>query len=548
MKQILNSTQSRKIAAETIKAIASIVKTTLGPGGNPIIIQRTGQNPDGTTQSPLITKDGVSVAEAITLKNHANNTIAQAILQVAQNTVKEAGDGTTTAIVLAEAIFNAGLKYIEQGTNGIELYEDLKKESNRILAYIDSISKKVELNDVFNVAKISANGDEEIANIVFEAVSSVGEDGHIALEEGYARDTVLNKIDGAVYKKGWRSFGAYGAHFVNNQAKNTCDLESPAILLYNGKIADIHELGEFIKKLMGADEKGQLSNIVPLLIVANDFSDEVMGFVAQNRVQGKIPIAAIKTPFDGSPNGRTQTLQDLGVLLGAEVGSRGVIEIAQMTEEHLGGADKVEVSSEETVFYNGYGESEDIINRVEDLRKQRDEALYDFDVENLRIRIGKLTGGIAVVRVGGSSELEMLEKKDRIEDALCAARVAISEGIIPGGGSVFYQVSKNLSDVPLASKILREALVAPIKQLIINTGKNPDVILSHLPANQGYNARSKEYCDLLEAGIIDPAKVVKSALENAISIAGLLLTTGGAIVLDQETSEGASNPLAKMFG
>lgn len=550
MKRILNSEAARELSIRTIEEVAGIVKQTLGPGGNPITLQRMGNNPDGTPLKPLVTKDGVTVAESIRFKDPAKDTITQAILGVAQSTVSQAGDGTTTAIVLAEAIYKAGYKRVKQGANGIQLLNDLKAIKDKIITHINEIKEEVETPEhIFAVAKISCNGDEEVARVVTEAVTSVGEDGHIALEEGYSRETKLEIIQGAMYKQGWRSFGPHGALLVNDKTRNVAELSRPAVLLYAGKLDSLDEMGRLINRVMSADANGNLTNVIPFLIIAHDYSDEVKNFIIQNRVHQKLPIAAIKSPFDGSPNARTEMLEDLAVLVGATVAAKGILELDKVTDEHLGCAEKVEISAEETVIFSGLGDADDILARVDALKTLKETRMHDFDKENLSIRIGKLTGGIAIVRVGGDSELEMLEKKDRIEDALCAARVAIQDGVVPGGGFTLYNYAMNhLGNATDAEAIMQEALKAPIKQIIANVGENPDVVLSHLKPGQGYDARAKKACDLLEAEIVDPAKVTKSALENAVSIAGLLLTTGGAIVMDSATGDGAPNPLAGMFG
>ncbi len=545
VKKILSPELSRRIALETIAEIAGVVKQTLGPGGNPIIIQRIGNNLDGTPLKPIITKDGVSVAESIRFRDPAKDSIAQAILQVAQNTVNQAGDGTTTAIVLAEAIFKEGYKHIEQGTNGIALYNELKSLKDHTLSLIDKCKKDITEKDTLNVARVSSNGDEEVAKIVHDALLDVGEDGHISLEEGYSRDTTLKIIEGAMYKQGWRGFGPQAAWFVNQKARNSCELHNPAVLLHAGKLASIDDLGQFINKLMKADEAGVLHDIVPLLIVSHDYTDEVKNFILEAKIKQHLPIAAIKSPFDGSPNSRTEMLDDLAVLLGGKVAVPGILDLPDLEDEDLGNCEKVEVLAEEIAFYNGAGDPKDLLKRVEDLKQLKETIKYDFDSDNLNLRIGKLTGGIAIISVGGDTEIEMLEKKDRIEDALCAAKVAIQDGIVPGGGWLLYNISNSFSkEDSLAKAILREALKAPIKQIILNSGANPEVVLSHMEAGKGYDARAEEYCNLMEKGIVDPAKVTKSALENAVSIAGLLLTTGGAIVVDNESKDGTPNPLA----
>lgn len=500
MKVILSAEESRDLALETIKEISAPIKATLGPGGNPQIIQRMGNNPDGTPLGPLITKDGVTVAENIILRDPGKRTITQAILQVAQNTVNQAGDGTTTAVVLAEAIYEAGYKHIKQGNNGIQLYDDLKRIRDEVIKLLEEWRKDIDIDDVYDVALISANGDEKVAEIVKDAITSVGEDGHIALEEGYSKETTLEKIQGAVYLQGWKAFGPHGSNLVNDAARDICELNEPAILLYADKIDDLEAFAKIVKEVMGFNEDTMLNeDVTPFMIVAHDYSDDVKNLIIQMRVQNKIPIAAIKSPFDGSPNARTEMMRDMAVIVGAELGAKGILDLKKMTTDHLGQAKKVEVGMNETVFYEGYGDETELLKRLKDLKKLLNNTVHDFDKENLQIRIGKLTGGIAIVRVGGDSELEMGERKDRIEDALCSAKVAISDGIVPGGGWPLYVISQILEGDDIATKIMKEALQAPIKQIITNVGENPEVVISHMPTGkqQGYNAKKKCYEHLL---------------------------------------------------
>jgi chaperonin GroEL len=548
MRRILDADTTRKVAAHTIAEIANTVGSTLGPRGQVVMLQQFGQNPDGTPMPPLLTKDGVTVAEHIAYRNPAFNTIAQAMLQVAKNTVNQAGDGTTTAIVLANALYRAGYRHLEQGSNGIELFNDLRAVKDQVVIKLHEMAKPITEKDLYDVALISANGDSEIATKVSEAILAVGEDGHIDLQDGYSKETTLELIDGAMYKQGWRKFAPNGSLMVTNKIKNICELDHPAVLLYAGDIKEPREVSDIIAKIMGMDENAVPKQLIPILFIAYDFSDDVKNHIMQLRVQGKLPIAAIKAPFDGSPNARTQMLEDLAVLLGGKVTARGIIDLKDISDEHLGCAERVEIGPEETVFYQGQGDQEEIMQRVSDLKQHLDTVGFDYDKENLRLRIGKLTGGVAVLKVGGDSEIEMKERKDRIEDALCAAKVAIAEGILPGGGYALYKIAQEMDTSTLAGKIMKEALEAPIRKIISNAGKNPDVILSHMPTGKGYDARRRIYEEMMQARIIDPLKVTRSALENAVSIVGLLLTTGGAIVADTESKDGQANPFAGLMG
>lgn len=554
MRKIVSARNSRLVAANTIREIAHIVGQTLGPGGNPIILQQAGQNPDGTPKSPVVTKDGVTVAEHVVFRDPTKNTIAQAILQAAKNTVNQAGDGTTTSIVLVDAMFRAGLRHVRQGMNGITLYEELKKIKDSVVNELTAVSLPISDDKLVNVARISANGDEEVAQKVAEAIRAVGEDGHITIEDGWSKETILELIEGAMYKQGWRKFGPLGALMINDKSRNVCEIERPAVLTYAGELKDVLEVSNLVKKLWNVNDQGSpMADVFPVLLIAYDYSDDVKNHIMQMRVQGKMPIAALKAPFDGSPNARTQMLEDLAVLLGGKITARGIIDLKDVTDEHLGCAEKVTIGAEETVFYQGHGNEDDILSRVEDLKKQIEDAAYDFDKDNLRFRIGKLLGGIAIISAGGGSELEIKERKDRIEDALCASKVAIAEGILPGGGLALYNAAKKIDPGTVAGSIMKESLQEPIKRIITNSGEDPSEVLTRLQIAYdvegfGYDARGKRFVHMIDAGIIDPLKVTKSALENAVSIVGLLLTIGGAVVNDESSKDGMANPLAGMFG
>lgn len=559
MRKIVSAEQTRQVAAQTIAEIATVVGQTLGPGGNPIALQQPGQNPDGSPKNPIITKDGVTVAEHVVFRDPTKNTIAQSILQVATNTVNQAGDGTTTSIVLADAMFRAGMRHVKQGVNGIALYEGLKSIKNDIITILESMAVPITEDKLVDVARISANGDNEIAEKVAEAIKSVGEDGHVTIEDGWSRETVLEKIEGAMYKQGWRKFGPLGALMVNDKSRNVCELDRPAVLTYAGDIKEVLDVSNLVKKLWKINDQGMPEgDVFPILLIAYDYSDDVKNHIMQMRVQGKMPIAALKAPFDGSPNARTQMLEDLATLLGGKVTARGIIDLKDVTDEHLGCSERVTIGAEETVFYQGQGSEEEILARVADLKKQLEITAYDFDKGNLRFRIGKLVGGIAIIRAGGSSEIEIKEKKDRIEDALCASKVAIAEGILPGGGITLYNISRSMKTPTVAAAIMKEALQEPIRRIIANVGKEPAEILTRLEHHNetydsagavvGYDARNDKFVAMIESGIVDPLKVTKAALENAVSIVGLLLTIGGAVVNDDAPKDGMPNPLAGMFG
>jgi len=561
-KRVLNSNQLRAVAGKAISLVADPVKRTLGPAGQPIIVELAGQNPDGSSLDPIITKDGVTVAEHASFRDPALNTIVKTIIQVAKKTVSQGGDGTTTSVVLAEAIYKEGMKYVERGANNIELYNALKAIKDEVLEYIDEIKIDVTTDEqIKNVAMISSNGDEEIATIVVEAIKAAGEHGYIELEDGYTKNCVINVIDGASYKRGWRNFGPNGSLMVNDKAKNSCELTGDngvATLLYAGKLDNVHELHDLINKLYKFDEnKGFLTEIFPFLIVAYDYSDDVRNFILQQRTQAKLPLAAIKAPADGSPNSRTEMLYDMAALTGATVSARGILDLDKVDETHLGGAESVSISPEDTVFYNVSGDKADVKRRIKELDTLLETSTLDpWDQQNIRLRKGKLSQGIVIVRVGGDTEPEMKEKKDRAEDALCAAKVAVKAGVVPGGGVTLYNASYLIDRSnagSIADKIMAVALRAPMRQIIENAGKSPEKIFTVLEMdpgenNDGYDARTHKFANMVDSGILDPAKVTKSALENAVSIAGLLLTTGGALISDVLPEDGKENPLAAMFG
>lgn len=462
---------------------------------------------------------------------------------------------TTTSVVLAEAIYNAGIKFVEQGENNIQLYSELQEITEEVISTIDSLKVPVKSDDaIFNIAEISSNGDKEVAQIVVDAIKASGEDGYVALEEGSGRETHLEVVEGAVYKAtGWRSFAANGSLLVTDKSRNVAEYDNAAVCIYGGKLDDVHKVADFINKFMQFDEKrGELTRINPIVFVALDYSDDVKQMIIKQKELAKLPVAAVKIGGDGSPNHKTQMLHDLAAITGAAVGARSLLEFEEIEDEHLGYVEKITIEPDQTVFYEGGGDKKDIMHRIEELNTLLNTTtLSKFDASNVRLRKAKLSGGVAIVRVGGDSELEMVEKKDRIEDALCAAKVAIKDGVVEGGGTTLLKIAAKMPANTPAQRIMRQALQEPFKQIIRNTGVLPEVIMLQLESStKGYDARNKTFVNMFEAGIIDPAVVTKSALRNAVSIAGLLLTTGGALVADTagELQDGDANPLAALFG
>lgn len=545
-KVIVSKQEARAKGSEVIKEVANIVKVTLGPRGLPILVQQNGQNPDGTSKLPISTKDGVTVAESLSFEDNVKQTIAQSVISVAQNSVKASGDGTTSSIVLAEALFRAGSKYLSHDTSeGLQIYEALKTRVEHICELIKE--ETIQVTDeaaIRNVALISSNGDELIADMVTQAVMKVGEFGHIKIEQGFSRETTLELVDGAQYLQGWKKSSPQGMLMVNDKARDVCAMDNAGVLLYAGKLTDQAEVDKLLKSLMGE----QLEEAFPLLIVAYDFGDDAKNYLLQLRVQTHINLAFIKAPADGSPNARTQILEDLAVLLGGQVMSKGIKPLDTITDEHLGSAELIEIFPETIVFTGGAGDPDEVTQRVADLNKLIEHAMHEFDQENLRFRIGKLLGSIAIVRVGGDSELEQIERLHRMEDALCAAKTAIKTGIVEGAGMTLFRISKKLKEDTIADKILKEALKAPAKQIITNSGESADVILAQCPRGKGYNSRIKKYQNLKEQGIIDPAGVVTNALINAVSVAGMLTVMGGMVCnTNAKMQDGMPNPFAGLM-
>ena len=378
-------------------------------------------------------------------------------------------------------------------------------------------------------------------------MTKVGEDGYIKLEDGFSRETTLEIIDGSMYLSGYTSFGPLGKHLVTDKSRDVCELEDPAIILYSGKIDDAAYVDQFMKLVMGKD----LKNRTPMLIIAHEFSDDVKEFILKQKLQVGIPIAAIRSISDGSSNSRTEIMQDLAAATGATPGAKGILSLDEMNLDHMGGAGRVEIYAKEVVMYKGLGDEKEIIARVDDLKILLSNTVHEFDKENLRARIAKLVGGVGIIKVGGSSDTEIAERKDRAEDALCSAKAAIKDGIIPGGGYTLYSIARKLKGDDIATKILRQALQEPIKKIIENSGQVPEAVLAVLPPNKGYDIINKKAVDLMKVGIVDAALVAKSAVINAVSVAGLLLTTGGAIVeedVKQGLQEGQFNPLSMLNG
>ncbi len=498
-----------------VNILANAVKATLGPKGRNAVL-------DKSFGAPTITKDGVSVAKEIELKDKFENMGAQLVKEVASNTSDEAGDGTTTATVLAQAIIREGLKAVSSGRNPMDIKRGIDKAVIAVTEELKKLSKPCkDSKAIAQVGTISANSDESIGKTIAEAMEKVGKEGVITVEEGSGLDNELEVVEGMQFDRGYLS-----PYFINNQQTQTAELEKPLILLSDKKIANIREM---LPLLEGVAKSGR-----PLLIIAEDVEGEALATLVVNNIRGILKVAAVKAP--GFGDRRKAMLQDIAVLTGGTVISEEVgLSIEKATVNDLGEAKKVVIEKENTTLIDGTGKAADIKGRIESIRQQVEEATSDYDKEKLQERVAKLSGGVAVIKVGAATEVEMKEKKARVEDALHATRAAVEEGVVPGGGVALIRALKALKDLEGANedqtvgiRLLARAIEEPLRQIVENAGEDAAVVLNAVKAGKGaygYNAATGEYGDMLEAGILDPTKVTRLALQNASSVAGLLLTT-----------------------
>jgi chaperonin GroEL len=474
----------------------------------------------------MVTKDGVTVAKEIELKDPLNNMGAQMVKEVASRTADNAGDGTTTATVLAQAIVKEGMKFVTAGLNPMDLKRGIDRATTAAVDALSAISKPCETSEeIAQVGSISANGDFVIGKMIADAMDKVGKEGVITVEDGKSLQDELDVVEGMQFDRGYLS-----PYFINNQEKQTVELDQPFVLLFDKKITNIRDL---IPVLEGVSKSGK-----PLLIVAEDVEGEALATLVVNNMRGTVKTCAIKAP--GFGDRRKAMLEDLAVLTGGQVVAEELgLTLDKTTIEHLGMAGRVEVSKDNTIIIDGAGDAEKIQARVRSIRVQIEEATNDYDKEKLQERVAKLAGGVAVIRVGAATEVEMKEKKDRIDDALHATKAAVQDGIIPGGGVALVrarQAIQNLkglnSDQDAGIAIVLRAMEEPLRCIVSNAGESADVVLNAVAngtGNYGYNAATEQYCDMVQAGVIDPTKVAKTALINAASVAGLLLTTDCAI-------------------
>ena len=522
-KEIKYGTEARTALGAGVDKLANTVRVTLGPKGRNVVL-------DKSYGAPLITNDGVTIAKEIELEDAFENMGAQLVKEVATKTNDVAGDGTTTATVLAQAMIQEGMKNLEAGANPIVLRRGMKKATDKAVESILAMSSKVKGKDqIAKVAAISA-GDEEVGNMVADAMEKVSNDGVITIEESKTMQTELDLVEGMQFDRGYLS-----AYFVTNTEKMECEMEKPYILIYDKKISN---LKDFLPILEPAVQTGR-----PLLVIAEDVDSEALTTLVVNRLRSQLKICAVKAP--GFGDRRKEMLEDIAVLTGGVVISEEKgLKLEQATIEMLGTADKVTVSKDNTTIVNGAGAKENIKERCEQIKAQIASTKSDYDKEKLQERLAKLSGGVAVLYVGAASEVEMKEKKDRVDDALRATRAAIEEGIVAGGGVAYIRALEALeglkgdnADETTGIDIIKRAIEEPLRQIVANAGKEGAVVVQKVregKADFGYNARTDVYENLHAAGVVDPAKVTRVALENAASIAGMFLTTECVIVEKKE--------------
>ncbi|HKE02610.1 MAG TPA: chaperonin GroEL [Blastocatellia bacterium] len=501
-----------------VNIMANAVRVTLGPRGRNVVI-------DKKFGAPVITKDGVTVAKEIELKDNYQNMGAQMVREVASKTSDLAGDGTTTATVLAQAIFREGFKNVTAGANPMHLKRGIEQGVEAAVAEIERMSKKVkDTEDLANVGAVAANGDRVIGELLAEAMDKVGKNGVVTVEEGKTIETSLDIVEGMQFDRGYIS-----AYFATNLEKMEVVLEEPLILLNEKKISSMHDIFPVLQQ---AAQTGR-----SLLIIAEDVEAEALSTLVVNKLRGALKVAAVEAPAFGDR--RKAMLEDIAVLTGGRLISEDLgVKLENVTLDDLGEAKKVIIDKDNTTIIEGAGKKSDLQGRIATIRKQIEETTSDYDREKLQERLAKLSGGVAVIRVGAATEIEMKEKKMRVEDALHATKAAAEEGIVPGGGVALLRASKSLASIEVDGdertglEILRRAMEEPLRRIAENAGQDGSLIVGKVRAekkNVGYNAATREIEDLLEAGIVDPAKVVRAALQNAASIAGLLLTTDAAI-------------------
>ena len=536
-KQVVFGDDARARIVRGVNVLANAVKVTLGPKGRNVVLERS-------FGAPTVTKDGVSVAKEIELKDKYENLGAQLVKEVASKTSDNAGDGTTTATVLAQAVVLEGLKYVTAGLNPMDLKRGIDKATIAVVAELKNLSKTCsDSKAIAQVGTISANSDSSIGEIIAEAMEKVGKEGVITVEEGSGLENELSVVEGMQFDRGYLS-----PYFVNKPDTMVAELDGPLLLLVDKKISNIRELLPVLEAVAKAGR--------PLLIVAEDVEGEALATLVVNNMRGIVKVAAVKAP--GFGDRRKAMLQDIAVLTGGTVISEEIgLSLESATLENLGNAKRVILSKENTTIIDGAGVEDDIQARVKQIRAQIEETSSDYDREKLQERLAKLAGGVAVIKVGAGTEVEMKEKKARVEDALHATRAAVEEGVVPGGGvalvralSAIIDLKGDNEDQNVGIALLRRAVESPLRQIVANAGDEPSVVADKVKqgsGNYGYNAASGEYGDMIEMGILDPAKVTRSALQAAASIGGLMITTE-AMIADAPEDKPAGGGMPDMGG
>jgi chaperonin GroEL len=539
-KDVRFSGDAREKMLRGVDILANAVKVTLGPKGRNVVI-------DKSFGAPRITKDGVTVAKEIELEDKFENMGAQMVREVASKTNDIAGDGTTTATVLAQAIVKEGAKYVAAGMNPMDLKRGIDMAVQAVVKNLESQSKKINTSaEVAQVGTISANGDTTVGAMIAEAMQKVGNEGVITVEEAKAMETELEVVEGMQFDRGYIS-----PYFITNAEKMVADLEDPYILLFEKKLSNLQAMLPVLEAVVQSSR--------PLLIIAEDVEGEALATLVVNKLRGGLKVAAVKAP--GFGDRRKAMLQDIATLTGGQVISEDLgIKLESVTLDMLGRAKKVSISKEETTIVDGAGEKSEIEGRVAQIKAQIEETTSDYDKEKLQERLAKLAGGVAVIRVGGATEVEVKEKKDRVDDALNATRAAVEEGIVPGGGVALLRAKRSIlnltsdnTDVQAGIKIVLKALESPIRQIAQNSGVDGSIVVGKVMENEsntfGFDAQLEDYKDLVQAGIIDPTKVVRTALQDAASIAGLLVTTEAMVAeMPKKESAGGGMPGGGMGG
>jgi len=536
-KEIKFGNTARQKMITGVNVLADAVKITLGPKGRNVVL-------DKSFGAPTVTKDGVSVAKEIELEDNFENMGAQMVKEVASHTSDVAGDGTTTATVLAQAIFREGLKAVSAGFNPMDLKRGIDKATRAVVEKLESISEPCTDNKaIAQVGTISANSDLSVGEIIAEAMGKVGKEGVITVEEGSGLDNELEVVEGMQFDRGYLS-----PYFINQAESQSVELEDPYILLFDKKIANIRDL---LPLLEGVAKSGR-----PLLVIAEDIEGEALATLVVNNIRGIVKVAGVKAP--GFGDRRKAMLQDIAILTGGQVIAEEVgLSLEKATLEDLGNAKKVQITKDNTTLIDGAGTGSDIKSRIDQINREIEDSTSDYDKEKLQERVAKLSGGVAVVKVGAATEIEMKEKKARVEDALHATRAAVEEGVVAGGGVAFIRARVSLEglegdndDQNVGINILKKALEEPLRQIVSNAGNDASVVLNEVAngkGNYGYNAATNEYGDLVKMGIIDPTKVTRFALQNAASVTGLLLTTE-AMVAEAPQDDVPAAPMPDMGG